>query len=300
MRRNWIWGAFLGLVLLLGTGVGYAVPIPQAPLYFTTIDFPAAGVLMTHAFGINSAGDIVGSYVDSAGVEHGYLLSGGKFTQIDYPRALATRASGINANGDIVGYYIAPPGASGENMKGFLLSGGRFTTILFPHHPAAYLSRITDEGYIYGCYHDGDASASMHGFVRNPDGTFVGLAVRDSMDNGANSYGSTIVGLYTDLGTNKEHGFIDTNGSFVALDVPQSVWTNAWDINPDGTAVVGTFLAANGSLHGFLYANGTFTGIDDPDAGGFTQAYGINSSGTIVGFYRGKDGKHHGFLAQPN
>lgn len=299
MRRNWILGPFLGLALLLGAAIAYAVPIPEASLNFTTIDFPASGVLMTHAFGINSVGDIVGSYVDSAGVEHGYLLSGGKFTQIDFPRALATRANGINANGDIVGYYIAPPGASGENMKGFLLSGGHFTTILFPHHPAAYLSRITDAGYIYGCYHDGNASASMHGFARNPDGTFVALQVMDSMDNGANSDGSTIVGFYTDLGSNREQGFVDTNGSLVDLVVPESVWTDAWDINPDGGAVVGTFLAGNGSLHGFLYANGTFTGIDHPDAGGFTQVFGINGSGAVVGFYRGKDGKHHAFLATP-
>ena len=300
MQSNRKLGVFLGLVLLVGAAVGYAITIPKASMAFSTINFPATGVLMTHAFGINSAGDIVGSYLDSAGVEHGYLLKGGTFTQIDYPGALATRASGINVWGDIVGYYYAPPGASGESMKGFLLSKGRFTTILFPRHPAAYVSRITDDGYIYGCYHDGDASASMHGFVRNPDGTFVGLGVKDSMDNGANAYGSKIVGLYTDLGTNKEHGFIDTNGSFVSLDVPGSVWTDAWDISPDGGRVIGTFLAADGAVHGFLFANGAFSTIDDPDAGGNTQAYGINSNGAVVGFYRGKDGKHHGFLAQPN
>lgn len=300
MPHSWKGSAFLGLALLIGAAVAYAASIPPASLSFTTIDFPAEGVLMTHAFGINSNGDIVGSYVDGAGVEHGYLLSEGKFAQIDFPKALATRANGINANGDIVGYYIAPPGASGESMKGFLLSGGHFSTILFPHHKAADLSRITDEGYIYGCYHDGDASASMHGFVRNPDGTFISLPVKDSMDNGANADGSTIVGFYVDLGSNKEQGFIDTNGSQVDLSVPESVWTDAWDISPDGDSVVGTFLAANGSLHGFLFANGVFSSIDDPDAGGFTQAYGINSNGAVVGFYRGTDGKHHGFLAMPN
>jgi uncharacterized membrane protein len=309
MQRNWKWGVLLGLVLVMGAAFAYAATIPPASsLYFTTIDYPATGVVMTHAFGINSRGDIVGSYVDSTGVEHGYVLLGGiggTFVQLDYPRALGTRANGINASGDIVGYYYAPPGASGESMKGFLATpngrgGFTFTTILFPHHQGAYLSRITDEGYIYGCYHDGDASASMHGFVRNPDGTFISLKVMDSMDNGANFDGSTIVGFYTDLGTNKEQGFIDTNGSFVNLDVPGSVWTDAWDISPDGSTVLGTFLAADNTLHGFLFANGTFSSIDDPNAGGFTQAFGINSSGAIVGFYRGTDGKHHGFLAQPN
>src|SRR5215472_7204635 len=50
---------------------------------FTTIDFP--GATQTIANGLNDHGDIVGRYLDSNGVFHGYLLSGGTFTTLDPP-----------------------------------------------------------------------------------------------------------------------------------------------------------------------------------------------------------------------
>ena len=71
---------------------------------FTTIDFPGASLAI--AVGVNPHGDIVGQYI-SAGVSHGFLLSGDEFTSIDYPGASFTLAEGINSEGDIVGRYIS-------------------------------------------------------------------------------------------------------------------------------------------------------------------------------------------------
>lgn len=71
---------------------------------FTTIDFPGAS--FTSAVGINPQGDIVGAYV-SAGVLHGYLLSGDSFTTTDFPGASGTVPRGINPRGDIVGIYVS-------------------------------------------------------------------------------------------------------------------------------------------------------------------------------------------------
>jgi hypothetical protein len=67
---------------------------------------------------INPQGDIAGSYIDSSGNTHGFVLSKGKFTTIDVPGAVLTEASGINPRGDIVGDYIDSSG----NDHGFLLS----------------------------------------------------------------------------------------------------------------------------------------------------------------------------------
>src|SRR5260370_1343725 len=90
---------------------------------FTTIDFPGAS--FTQALGINPRGDIVGRYI-SAGVTHGFLLSGGEFTTIDFPGSSLTFAVGINPRGDIVGLY-----ESAGVSHGYLLSRGEFTTIDF-------------------------------------------------------------------------------------------------------------------------------------------------------------------------
>lgn len=66
------------LVLLLA-----AVPLSQAAATWTTIDVPgAAGTAVRK---INSAGQMVGEYSDSS--THGFLLSAGTFTTIDFPGA---------------------------------------------------------------------------------------------------------------------------------------------------------------------------------------------------------------------
>jgi probable HAF family extracellular repeat protein len=94
---------------------------------FTTFDFPGAvestpacfGNGGTVAFGINPEDAIVGVYCGADGMtNHGFLLSQGNFSTIDFPGALFTDAVGINSNGDIVGEYI--DGSAG--IHGFLLT----------------------------------------------------------------------------------------------------------------------------------------------------------------------------------
>src|SRR3954447_13134218 len=66
---------------------------------FTQIDVP--GAFSTQAFGINDAGQIVGTFSDSTGTgQHGFLDTGGSFTPIDVPGAtIGTFANGINDAG---------------------------------------------------------------------------------------------------------------------------------------------------------------------------------------------------------
>jgi uncharacterized membrane protein len=63
--------------------------------------------------GLNSVGDIVSQYFSSkqcalftsVGCLHGFLLSGGVYTTIDFPGATETLALGVNSFDDIVGGY---------------------------------------------------------------------------------------------------------------------------------------------------------------------------------------------------
>ena len=85
----------------LGSVGLFAATVSADTVYtFTQIDVPGATV--TNAFGINNAGQIVGTFLNSTGA-HGFLDTGGRFTQIDVPGATATNAYGINDNGEIVG-----------------------------------------------------------------------------------------------------------------------------------------------------------------------------------------------------
>jgi uncharacterized membrane protein len=78
---------------------------------FTDIAGPA-GATASAADSINDKGEIVGSYVDSAGVTHGFYLAGGKYHYpLDVPGASATFPAAINDGGNIVLYWVDSKGA---------------------------------------------------------------------------------------------------------------------------------------------------------------------------------------------
>jgi probable HAF family extracellular repeat protein len=70
---------------------------------FTTFDVPGGN--NTAAYGVNGAGQIVGSFASNSGTGvHGFLYSGGVFTQIDAPGAEgSTQVFGANDLGQMVG-----------------------------------------------------------------------------------------------------------------------------------------------------------------------------------------------------
>jgi hypothetical protein len=78
---------------------------------------------------------------------HGYLDTGGSFTQIDVPGAIGTEAFGINDAGQIVGRFDtgSPVSFSGH---GYLDTGGSFTQIDVPGAVITQALGINDAGQI--------------------------------------------------------------------------------------------------------------------------------------------------------
>ncbi|HEY1920187.1 MAG TPA: hypothetical protein VGH27_31835 [Streptosporangiaceae bacterium] len=80
----------------------------------TSFQFP--GGSDTQAFGINIHGEIVGSYLDGAGVMHGFTLKNplgpvSHWQSIDDPNGIgSTLINGINDAGDLVGFYTDAAG----------------------------------------------------------------------------------------------------------------------------------------------------------------------------------------------
>src|SRR5262249_44281618 len=110
-------------------------------------------------------GDIVGSYMEASGTWHGFLLSGGELSTIDFPGAADTFAFGINPRGDVVGTYCPvhcdPVQIIGQH--GFVLRGGEFSTIDFPGAQFTRPFAINSRGDIAGSYRD--FSNRVHGFL---------------------------------------------------------------------------------------------------------------------------------------
>jgi hypothetical protein len=93
-----------------------SVPLALAQGTYTQIDVP--GATGTSGRGIDTAGDIVGSYLSGAS-DVGFLLSGGVYSTIKYPGSELTFLFGINDNGQIVGSEF------GVGSFGFLTCSAR-------------------------------------------------------------------------------------------------------------------------------------------------------------------------------
>ncbi len=251
---------------------------------------------------------------------------------------LPTIARGIGPSGDIVGQFSAPynpplsttapvdspsycPGAgSVACIKGFLYSRARFSAVMFPGHPGAIPGAINPDGSIYGCLHNYDSMASMFSaaWLRSGDTVLTvsiatgGGELSDpaqsfpcSMHGGAAPDG-TVVGFYGEM-TNAcktNHGYILQNGILQTYDVPGSLSTTLWDINP-GKAIVGTYIDGSAHQHGLLQLPGSLPiTIDAPSTAPFhavkTVLQGINPGGAMTGQYTDISGHTHGLVIVPS
>lgn len=262
------------------------------PPVFTAIDFP--GAILTNAQGINSQGDVVGTYNDAAGQQHGFLRSGGRYRTIDFPNARATFARGINESGDIVGTYQRQGETGGVPNHGFLLTRrGGLLAVDYPGHLNTIPQRILADGTILGCYHDADTMGTMHGMMFQRG--FSAMDMSMSMNNGATPDGEYMVGLFTDT-DGRGKGYVVNGSAFSALEVPSALSTAAWDVNTS-RIVVGVYTDAGGTVHGFQFDGRNFSRVDVPGAA-ITRVFGINALGDMVGAFVDVAGRTHGFVAQ--
>jgi uncharacterized membrane protein len=261
-----------------------------AGLVLMTFDVP--GATLTNAQGINHQGDIVGSFIDAAGQQHGFLRTGSQYRTIDVPGARVSFARGINDSGDIVGTYQRQGETGGVPQHGFLLTRrGGLLAVDYPGHINTIPQRILADGTILGCYHDNDTMGSMHGmqFRRG----FSAIDMTMSMHNGATPDGEYIVGLFTDM-DGRGKAYVMDGSSFSALEVPGALSTAGWDVNPS-RVVVGVYTDAAGAIHGFAYDGRSFTRVDVPGAA-VTRIFGINDRGDVVGNFVDSAGRTHGFV----
>ncbi len=105
-------------------------------------------------------------------------------------------------------------------------------------------------------------------------------AVLTELIGGPNPQG-TSVGGYTLTAGGALHGFTVRGGVFTPFDPPDSTFTTANFINPQGD-IVGAYVDAGGVSHGFVLSGGSYTTVDYPGAAG-TVLSSINPSGEMSG-----------------
>ena len=226
-------------------------PVGDTPVMFDGkrfhgIDIP--GSTGARAAGINIKDVVVGTYTDAGGVDHGFVFSGGKISQIDFPGAQGsgTDLTRNNDAGDMVGAY---EGAAGT-IHAFLLHKGVFTSFDFPGAQGFTSALgINNAGDIVGEYFEG---GRYHGYLYS-GGVFTAINFPQATLTSAAEINDSgqIVGWYRDA-NGVEHGFVMSGGgNFVSVDPPGSVDTFLQGINNKGQTV-GAAEDTQGELHSLL------------------------------------------------
>jgi len=261
-----------------GQVVGTQVDVNNASTFTNFTGTPAATTQLNTgagqiAFGINSAGDVVGGN----GTTAFFLPNGGSLQSLATPTG-AINAFGINDNGNIVGQFT-----SGSNTPGFVLTSSAsivFTTINQPTGITSDVINaqgINNNGLVIGFYLGNDGQ--VHGFRATAPatpGTITSTAITDpAIPPVAGEPGATFV------------------------------FSQILGINDSGLAV-GYYGDSTTSQHGYFYNTNTglYTFLDDPAAQfhngvEVTQITGISNSGEIAGFYTDANGLAHSFIATP-
>jgi len=130
---------------------------------FVTISPP--GATSTKAQGINDKAQIVGTYLDSANVEHGFVLKGTKYTTLDVPGGfINSDAWAINNKGLITIFAV-----KSSAYHSFLFNGKRYSPIDVPGETHSLVTGIDSFGdRVYSVV---DSSNKIHGaFFLNVNG----------------------------------------------------------------------------------------------------------------------------------
>ena len=234
---------------------------------FTTYSFP--GAENTYFYALANDGRAAGYYEDHEGLYHGVILKDGELQQYDYPGSVETEIYGISdETGALTGNFTDAQGV----RRGF--TGD---TIIEVPGAAETFADFVSEGRLVGSYIDMDGL--YHTYVFTPDGEYRSIDIPNAehiefvLVHGINKAGvyvtrSKFVGDVT-----RTH--VSTFRGRVELQFPESVSTEGWNINQDGS-VVGYYDLADGRRYGFIarpagapvlqptFTDYTFESIDVP------------------------------------
>jgi len=280
------------LTFILGcTIVAAAGEAPPLTFKFTKADVP--GAKMTEPGGINNAGVTVGLYIDSAGVQHGYILNGKKVTKLDDPNGTAgtTAGSNLNPNGAItaVGSYTSKK--TGGSVA-FLYKGGKYTDVPGPKGATqSFGSAVNDSGAVVGYYLD--TAGNTHGFLwKNKKYTTL------NVPKALASYGTGIdkngnISLFWSDSAGLTESALYNGKTYKTINVPGASSSYALDLNTAGD-VCYEWLDSSNVIHGALLHGGKYYKFDYPKSTA-TYGGGLNDKGNVTGGYQTLSGGSNWF-----
>ena len=223
--------------------LGYVYDVAHNTTAFVTV----FDTLETNVTGVSSEGLVVGTYVRSDDVFHGYYMVGGSYGSIDPPHSFGTFVNGISASNEVYGSFKTTN--QGDNSSGFLLTSlidSQIYTII--DGPNAFFTEVnginTHDQAVGGYYPNITGQGERAFFWQNANMTQFPLTVSTSVATAVNNSG-IVAGWYIDLG-HKEHGFVwqPATGKVLTVDGPKNTrYIRLTAINNTGSEVTGYYAA---------------------------------------------------------
>jgi len=281
VSKTYLAKLFLGVAGVAVTALSQAYAATLVPVT------PPDGAVATTVFGINNHGVIAGSWVDSAGIEHGFTGPlNGTYTTFDYGgTSTGTEPRALNDTGDINGFATDPSFTVGTE---FLREAKHGTISTFTKDGVAL------DGIAQGIMKRKDTSTGdyidpntgiRNGYLAQrgnyQSDVDLGLNATRTSPRALNKKG-TMAGLYVDS-AGVQHGFIFKNGVAQTVDVDASGTTTLEGINKK-ELTAGWVVDSVGNPHAFTFDNatGTVTAIDTQDGSTLQQAWGVNDRGQVA------------------
>lgn len=231
---------------------GFTLALPST---FTPENFP--GSAQTQVTGINNSGNTSGFYIDTTGVTHGFMDTGGTFSTVDAPGTAFNQLLGLSDVVQAAGYSSTD--ATGATLqRAFTEDGGSFS-YLSSFLPSGIgnnqATGVNNSGEVSGFYLT-NSGADATGFLLNGSKLtsleFPGSVFTQAL--GLNNDGQ-VVGFYTDSAGNT-HGFVYdvTTGTFQEVNDPLAVGPPGTTINGinDKGQIVGFYTDAAGNVVGLV------------------------------------------------
>jgi probable HAF family extracellular repeat protein len=259
---------------------------------YTITSLGTFGGLQSSAYGINNAGQVVGSSDTAGGDYRAFLYSGGQMQDLGTLSGDSSSAFGINSSGTVAGYtYITAPG--GPANTAFLCSGGQMQALGAAGKASTGYS-INDSGQVVGESNSssGQTHAVLYSNGQTQDlGTLTGDVF--SSARGINNLGQ--VAGFSESAGGIDRAFLYSGGTMQSLGtLTGDLNSYAYSINNAGQ-VVGVSRNASLASHAFLYSGGQMLNLGSfggPNSG----ASAINNLGQVVGYSDIAGGTSDAFL----
>ena len=245
-----------------------------------------SGSTETIAFGINNSGTITGFWLNSSGIEQGFVGpdDGSNYTTFNDDPSGGTQPRGISRSGYIMGIDDVSSGNPLDYIPYERAPDGTITDVTMNGTALNYLAQgINKKNTFAGSYEN--SSSQIFGYT-GKNAQFVkgitlkGITTTAVAGRGINDAGDT-VGWYEDS-SGIQHGFYQPKGGkAVTIDDPGGT-TNVEGINNKGE-LSGLYTDTSGNRHGFIYSikKKKFTELTVPNST-YVEVWGLNDKGVVA------------------